>query len=390
MAITANRRTQGLLEGVNIRAPHAGGVADTVRGDDSARAMIAVISNPLSDGNKVHRGRVRRFCATRPEVMHFEIVEPGDLEAALDTIAASDFRAIAINGGDGTVQGVLTRLFGEDSPTRAVPPIAVLPSGRTNLIAKDLGATGDPIVALERLIALTTHDLRGHLVKRQLIALDSGRGAPVMGMFFAAGALADMLLYCRHKLYPLKMPNWLAHLLTVIAGLVSVLTNSTSRLLPPMPREASVTIGGSSLHGRFQVLMVSTLQALVLTGRLSPPRDGTLGLVAMERRRSTVFRSVFAGFVGKVGNKPIPGLHFEAGADIRLGSELADAIMDGESFHAAPGHGIHLRSGPSVRFVDLTSSAQAQAKAGDEATFSSAPAGRLATLSPLWNSHSRP
>ncbi|HTM96964.1 MAG TPA: hypothetical protein VL100_14290, partial [Croceibacterium sp.] len=171
---------------------------------------------------------------------------------------------------------------------------------------------------------------------------------------------------------------------------VSVLTNSTSRLLPPMPREASVTIGGSSLHGRFQVLMVSTLQALVLTGRLSPPRDGTLGLVAMERRRSTVFRSVFAGFVGKVGNKPIPGLHFEAGADIRLGSELADAIMDGESFHAAPGHGIHLRSGPSVRFVDLTSSAQAQAKAGDEATFSSAPAGRLATLSPLWNSHSRP
>jgi hypothetical protein len=60
--------------------------------------------------------------------VHFEIVEQGDLEAALDTIAASDFRAIAVNGGDGTVQGVLTRLFGEDAPARAVPPVAVLPA----------------------------------------------------------------------------------------------------------------------------------------------------------------------------------------------------------------------------------------------------------------------
>jgi hypothetical protein len=134
-----------------------------------------------------------------------------------------------------------------------------------------------------------------------------------------------------------------------------------------MPREASVTIGGRSLRGRFQVLMVSTLQALVLTGRLAPPRDGSLGLVAMERRRSTVFRSVFAGFVGKVGHKPIPGLHFEAGDEIHLGAELADAIMDGESFHAAPGHGIHLHSGPSVRFIDLALGARAPARAADEA-----------------------
>jgi hypothetical protein len=382
-----------LFEGVNTRAPRAG-VADATRTDHHARAVIAVISNPLSDGNKTRRGRVRDFCATRPEVVHFNIAEHGDLDAALDQIAASDFRAIAINGGDGTVQGVLTRLFGRDAPARSVPPIAVLPSGRTNLIAKDLGATGDPIAALERLIALTAHDVRGHIVKRDLIALDTGRGTSAMGMFFAAGALADTLLYCRHKLYPLKfhrlkMPNWLAHLLTVIAGLVSVLTNSTSRFLPPMPREACVTIGGRALRGKFQVLMVSTLEALVLTGRLAPPRDGSLGLVAMERRRLTVFRSVFAGFVGKIGYKPIPGLHFEAGDEILLGTELPDAIMDGESFHAAPGHGIHLRVGPSVRFIDLTPGGRAPAKAADESGFGSASQARFATPSPLWNSQSR-
>jgi hypothetical protein len=378
-----------LLEGVNIRAPRADGVADRASGKSRANATIAVVSNPLSDGNKVHRGRVRQFCATRPEIAHFEIFEHGDLDTVLEKIAGSDFRAIAINGGDGTVQGVLTRLFGESAAGRPIPPIAVLPSGRTNLIAKDLGATGDPIAALEHLIALTRNGIGGHVVKRRLICLDTGRGEPTMGMFFAAGALADTLLYCRHKLYPLRMPNWLAHFLTVVAGLVSVLTNSTSRLLPPMPREAWVTIGGRRLRGRFQVLMVSTLEALVLTGRLTPPTDGTLGLVAMERRRMTVLRSVFAGFVGKVGHKPIEGLHFEAGEEIRFDEHVAEAIMDGESFSAAPGGALSLKPGATVRFVDLRRGAREPERAAGDRTAGTPTAPQLAPLSPLWNSQSR-
>lgn len=379
-----------MLEGVAIRAPQVDGVAGPARDTGLARATIAVVSNPLSDGNKAHRGRVGRFCASRPEIVHFETVAPGDLDAVLDCIAASGFRALAINGGDGTVQAVLTRLFGEDAPARSIPPIAVLPSGRTNIIAKDLGAMGDPIVALEHLIDLAERGLGGHLVRRQLISLDTGSGPPTMGMFFAAGALADALLYCRHKLYPLRMPNWLAHFLTVIAGVVSVLTNSTARWLPPMPRMASVAIGDRRLRGRFQVLMVSTLHALVLTGRLPLPHDGSLGLVAMERRRMTVLRSVIAGFMGKGGLDRIPGLHFEAGEAIQFDEQVADAIMDGESFKAAPGRGIQLTAGASVRFVDLTPGERAAVRTGDEMPHRAASAPQLAGAAPLWNSQSRP
>jgi hypothetical protein len=323
-------------------------------------------------------------------VVHFESAAAGDHEAALDRIAASNFRAIAINGGDGTVQAVLTQLFGDDAPARKIPPIAVLPSGRTNLIAKDLGAIGDPIVALEHLIDLAGEGLGGRLVSRQLINLDTGRGKRTMGMFFAAGALADTLLYCRQKLYPLRMPNWLAHFLTVIAGLISVLTNSTSRLLPPMPQETSVSVAGRRLRGRFQVLMVSTLHALVLTGRLPLPREGSLGLVAMERRRMTVLRSVVAGFMSRGGLDRIPGLHFEAGDAISFDEQVRDAIMDGESFAAAPGRGIELTAGPSVRFVDLTPGKRLPARFADETAYAAAATPQLASASPLWNSQSRP
>ena len=60
-------------------------------------------------------------------------------------------KAIVINGGDGTVQATLTEIhnggaFGDDAP-----PVAVLPNGKTNLIALDLGAQGDPVQALARL-----------------------------------------------------------------------------------------------------------------------------------------------------------------------------------------------------------------------------------------------
>jgi diacylglycerol kinase family enzyme len=375
---------------MNIRALHNDGAADPARGSASARPTIAVISNPLSDGNKVHRGRVRQFCATRPEVAHFEINGAGDLERILARVASSDFRAIAINGGDGTVHCVLTRLFGEDAPAGSIPPIAVLPSGRTNLIAKDLGAMGDPIAALEHLIELADQGLSGHLVKRQLISLDTGDGPPAMGMFFAAGALAETLLYCRYKIYPLRLPNWLAHLLTVLAAVASVITNGTSRFLPPMPREARVAVGDSTLDGRFQVLMVSTLKALVLTGSLTPPRTGTLGLIAMERKRLTVVRSLLAAFMGRAGRKPIRGLHFVAGEAIRFDHNVSEAIMDGETFRAAPGRGIELRPGPNVRFVDLGRGLRLPTRANDEVPYAAAPAtAQLATASPLWNSQSR-
>ncbi len=53
-----------------------------------------------------------------------------------------------------------------------------LPSGKTNLIALDLGARGDPIETLERLIELARTDhLAPYTVARELIALRRGEAA---------------------------------------------------------------------------------------------------------------------------------------------------------------------------------------------------------------------
>src|SRR5688500_20064039 len=63
------------------------------------------------------------------------------------TLFRSKPDVLVINGGDGTVQATLTEMFNGKPFGDVPPPVAVLPNGKTNLIAQDLGADGDPIVA---------------------------------------------------------------------------------------------------------------------------------------------------------------------------------------------------------------------------------------------------
>ena len=79
---------------------------------------------------------------------------------ALETIARVRPKMLVINGGDGTVQAALTELYNGGHFIDGPPPVAVLPSGKTNLIALDLGARGDPIATLQQLIGLARSDTK--------------------------------------------------------------------------------------------------------------------------------------------------------------------------------------------------------------------------------------
>ena len=222
--------------------------------------------------------------------------------------------------------------------------------------------------ALDRVMDLARNGVGANIVSRQLISLDDGSGRPALGMFLAAGALADILLFCRHKLYPLGIPNGLAHALTVVAGVISVVTDWSSRFLPPKPRAIRIQVGKHDMQGRFQVLMVTTLRRLVLSGKTPAEREGTLQLLAIERRRRTVLRAVYETLLGRMGRKPIPGLHLRMGDQIRIEDDTSGVIMDGELFVAAPGKPLVLKPTQSVRFLDLRQSARAAEPVASEFT----------------------
>src|ERR1043166_7950685 len=189
-------------------------------------ASVALLSNPRSTGNQALLPRIRAFCDQHRDIFHYEVESAAQIACALKTIARVRPKVLVINGGDGTVQATLTELHHGGHLGPNPPPVAVLPTGKTNLIAFDLGAVGDPIDSLARVLDLVRTDMDPHIVSRELIALsggrrDGGNARPVLGMFLGGAALADTILYCRHKIYPLGLPNWAAHSLTFLLGLVS-------------------------------------------------------------------------------------------------------------------------------------------------------------------------
>jgi diacylglycerol kinase family enzyme len=320
-------------------------------------ARIALLSNPRSSGNRSLLPRVRSFCAEHKDIFHYEVEHVDQIGVALRTIALVQPSVLVINGGDGTVQAALTELYHGGHFGDHIPPVAVLPNGKTNLIALDLGAGGDPIVALERVLELVRTDMMPHIVSRALIALTDGSAQkPVLGMFLGGAGLADTMLFCRHKIYPLGLPNGFSHLLTAMAALVSVLFGLRAAFLPPRPKHMKISVTRhGQIQGRFAFLMVTTLQRLLLKGQLPNAAGpvGALQLMVIERRRSAMLGALCAAVLGKLGKYRMAGVHLERGDEIRIEGEHSNVILDGELFQTSSGHPIVLKPTAPVPFLRL-------------------------------------
>ncbi len=326
-------------------------------------ARVALLSNPRSTGNRSLLPGVRSFCAAHQDIFHYEVEHVDQIGAALKTIARVKPKVLVINGGDGTVQAALTELyhgghFGGATYKDGPPPVAVLPNGKTNLIALDLGAEGDPLKALERVLELARSDMQPHIVSRELIALTDGSatGKPVLGMFLGGAGLADTILFCRHKIYPLGLPNGLSHVLTFFALCLSILFGLRAKFLPPRPNPVKVSVVRRGQHqGRFAFLMVTTLQRLLFSGHMpgSAQSGASMQLLVIERSFMALLRALFASIRGKLGRIRLAGVHLERGDEIRIEGNRSSVLLDGELFETDVGRPIVLRPTPPVPFLRL-------------------------------------
>ena len=320
-------------------------------------ARVALLSNPRSTGNRSLLPRVRSFCAEHKDIFHYEVEHVDQIGQALRTIARVNPKVLVINGGDGTVQAALTEIYCGGHFGSAVPPVAVLPNGKTNLIALDLGANGDPIEALERVLELARTDMEPHIVSRELIQLSGGTpgGTPVLGMFLGGAGLADVILYCRHKIYPLGLPNGVSHVLAAIAGVLSIVLGVRAAFLPPRPRPMKVSFRKQGqLQGRFALLMVTTLERLLLGGELrgAGGQAGPLKMMVIERSPRALWRAILDTLRGKL-NSSGDGVHLERGDEIRIEGEHSSVILDGELFEANGERPIILKPTAPVPFLRL-------------------------------------
>lgn len=320
------------------------------------RPRIALLSNPKSTGNLAQLPRIRAFCAEHPDIFHYEVERADQIGEAMRTIARISPAVLAINGGDGTVQAALTELYNGGHFGAAAPPVAVLPSGKTNLIALDLGAQGDPVDALGKLLDIARADLAPHLVARELISLSGGESGvtPVIGMFLGGAGLADVMLYCRERIYPLGLPNSVSHFITAIAVVLRQVFRLRASFLPPEPAPLSVSVRREgAITGRFAFLFVTTLEKLLLSGEVGSHGQGPLKFVAVEQKPVSMLRAFAASLVGRLGRTKLAGVHVEEADEIAIEGEASQVILDGETFRAGVGKPILLKPAQPLSFVRI-------------------------------------
>ena len=83
------------------------------------------------------------------------------------------------------------------------------------------------------------------------------------------------MLYCRHKIYPLGLPNSVSHGLTAIAYIATLLLKLKASFLPPRASNTDLVLPERKrMSGRFAFLAVTTLNKLLLSGQLGGEGEG--------------------------------------------------------------------------------------------------------------------
>jgi hypothetical protein len=315
---------------------------------------VGFLHNPLSGGNRRRLGAIGRVLGEHAEVRRRDARTPGDVSAALADFARHGVDVVAINGGDGTVQAVLTAVF-RDRIFESPPFLAVLAAGTTSMIAGDVGLRGRRPEGLRRLLGwVRSPDSRAGLVERPVLRVEPSPGAPpLFGMFFGAAAIEQGIRLCRARVHTLGLRGKPGAGLA-LAALTVGLACGRGGVVTPVP-VTTATDGERPERHDHLVLLVTTLERLLLglrpfwgdgsgplhyTAVLARPRRLIAALPHVLRGRASGTATADNGYV----SRDVSGA--------RLWLEGASYTLDGELFTGEPGRGpVVLREGGRVTFV---------------------------------------
>ena len=311
---------------------------------------IGLISNPLSRANRKNGG-VAAYVESSADI---RVSQPRDHDQLVDDLtrfAQEGVELIAIDGGDGTVRDVVSSVH--HAYKGGWPVFAILPSGKTNVIAGEVGHFEAGRKGWQRLIAIRDAGRLGRVEKRCAaleITWPQRNESIQRGFLMGFAAFAEGKRIAEEKLHPIGIAKGLA----VAIAIGSVLRRNL------MPRskngQASGDLGSVRVDGelidvdRHFLVLASTLDRLTLglrpfwdqgTGQINwldisaPPKRVFLGslLLAMGKRKSWMEQGGYASGRAEV-------------LDIKFDEPF---VLDGELYET---HGyIRISASQPIRFV---------------------------------------
>lgn len=325
-------------------------------GSEGMTLKLGVLSNPASGRRRGRSEEIRACLAGRHNVHYVEAGNPREMTGALGSLAREGVDVLVVDGGDGTAQMVLTALFRFASfETR--PVLALLPSGTTNMTARDVGLAGPPLRALEKVIAWASGDRReSDVISRSVLRIEGALGHESLhGMFFGIGAIQEGVKYFNHRVRGLGVGGNAGSALAFVRGLLPVLRG---RERGKSSFRAGLRLDdGSTREQEWLLALVSTLERLVLGFRpYFGTGSGPLHFTAVgerPRRLLWVLPHLARGRRCRAGS-PENGYFSADVTEVALATH-ADFVLDGEIYRVDPGRDcLIVRDGGAARFLRMS------------------------------------
>ncbi len=315
---------------------------------------VGVIANPRSQRNKRGLDRLESFVRDRTDLLYHRLDDFAALPGLLSAWADAGATALALCGGDGTVQAVLTELM-EGQPFEELPLIAVLPAGMTNMIAADVGVKGPPHEALARILAiLQDGDPAPYAHPRRLLRVDNIKDfTPQAGMFFGGSGIVRAILTCRRYVHRLKFESELANGVT-LAGLVLRWLLRGGRPDDVFHADAiAIGLDGAAAQSRdCALVLASTLEKLTLNSRpFWNLGGGDFYFTTVDYPPPKLARSLLR-LLGHGEDKklPDPGYSSRGAKRVELAMDCP-FTLDGQLFHPQAGKPLVLTAPAAASFL---------------------------------------
>jgi hypothetical protein len=314
---------------------------------------IGLIINPRSQRNRRDMAAMRQAAAGHGDLMLVELDNVHATAQVLREFARREVALVVVSGGDGTVQKVLTELL-NGSEFAALPQIAVLPSGMTNLIATDVGPRGDPARSLDRLCQAAEAAMAVEALVRPVLSMQRAPGElPVHGMFLGTAAFYRGVMVARNEVHPLGAKHGLAAVMSLALALFRLVAGRRGPDMLLQGERMNVELDGTPAQPReYLLFMATTLQRLIL--RVMPfwgEGAGDLRYTSVEFPPQNLWRALLPALRGCP--KPwMAARGYRSGcvSECRLSVD-SPIVFDGEIFRADPGVPIVLRADRRIAFL---------------------------------------
>ena len=315
---------------------------------------IGLLNNLRAGKSDKQVWRLLSFLKQHRDVVSVETDRAGAVPEALAELARQEVELLVVNGGDGTLQHVLTEILGNRAFNGRIPMIAPLRGGRANMSALDLGAQRDPRKGLAAIIeAVKEGTLETRLAPRRVLRVrHDRRGSALYGMFFGGG-IVYRGIELTNRAFPQGRSQGVAGATLVTASLLgrTALGNRDGIMTP---NKAQILLDGELVpQGEFALLISTTLGRLFANMR---PFWGTgPGGVRFTAMASGAQRMA-AAFPGILRGKPAAFVTPESGytsrnvkrAELRLDCGFT---VDGELVPADPTRILSITADNCLRFL---------------------------------------